>query len=69
MNNKALRDLIYRSRVRHYEIAQVLGVSEFTFSRWLRGNISEERESQIRDAISLILHSGGETNAEIASTE
>lgn len=68
MKNQALKNLIRNSRIRQYEIAQALGISEFTFSRWLRSDLSEEREKQIRDAIDTIMGGGG-FNAETSRAE
>ena len=60
--NEQLRQQIRDSRVRHYEIARKIGISEFTLSRWLRDELSSDREELIRRAIRAVL-SGGEIHA------
>lgn len=51
MNNASIRQLINKSRVRYYEIAHFLGVSECTLSRWLRFELDEEKQTLIINAI------------------
>lgn len=36
---------------KNYQVAEVLGVTEFTFCRWLRKELSSERREQIIAAI------------------
>lgn len=51
MKTEELKNLIKKRRLYHWEIAREIGVSEFTLSRWLRGELSEERQEQILEAI------------------
>lgn len=51
MNNASIRTLISESRLRYYEIAHYLGVSECTLSRWLRFELDEEKQALIINAI------------------
>ena len=60
MKNADIRNLIKKHRIHNYEIAQKLGVSEFTFCRWLRTELSEEKQKQVLDAISFFIR--GENN-------
>jgi hypothetical protein len=55
MHNLELRSLIRRSRVKHYEIAQELGISEYTLCRWLREPLPEEKEKLIREALTRVM--------------
>lgn len=55
MQNADIRNLIKKHRIHNYEIAQKLGVSEFTFCRWLRTELSEEKRKQVLDAINLLI--------------
>lgn len=64
MKNEQLRKLIRDCRLRHYEVAAALGVSEYTLSRWLRVELSEERAAQIRDAVWKVVSCGGGADAE-----
>lgn len=49
--NQDIRKLIAKRRLRQYEVAQVLGVSEFTLSRWLHNKLEPERKEKILKAI------------------
>lgn len=44
MANKIIRDELKARGVRHWELAHELGVSEQTLVRWLRFELSEERQ-------------------------
>ena len=44
MANKIIRDELKARRVRHWELAAALGVSEQTLVRWLRFELDEERQ-------------------------
>ena len=37
--------------IHHYQVADVLGVSEPTLNRWLRKEMSEDKKQRILDAI------------------
>ena len=49
--NRRVRDRAKAARVKHWQIALYLGVSEQTFMRWLRIPLSQDREHQILEAI------------------
>lgn len=55
MYNLEIRLKIKENRLHNYEIAKELNVSEFTFSRWLREELSEERKSLVLSAIDRIV--------------
>ena len=44
MANKIIREELKERGVRHWELAHELGVSEQTLVRWLRFELSEERQ-------------------------
>ena len=44
MANKIIRDELKTRGVRHWELAAALGVSEQTLVRWLRFELSEDRQ-------------------------
>lgn len=54
MANIEIRALIARNRLRYYEVAAALGVTPFTFSRWMSMELTPERREQVLDAISKI---------------
>lgn len=49
--NNDIRTLARVEGLRHWQIAEVLGVSDITFSRWLRKELSPEKKEEIRNAI------------------
>lgn len=55
MRNKDIRELIKKKRVFHYEVAEALGVTVTTFSKWLQRELPEEKKNLIRSAVEKIL--------------
>lgn len=51
MTGNELKILIKKKRVRQYEVARELNINEFTLSRWLRGDLDEEKVTRIYAAI------------------
>lgn len=51
MNNIDVRIAIKKANVYGYQVAAVLGISETSFSRKLRKELSDEEKKQIFDAI------------------
>lgn len=51
MKNIDIRLAIANKRLRNYEVAAACGVSEFTFSRWLRQELPQEKKKRILDVI------------------
>ena len=51
MTNFELRSLIKSKRLFFYEIAAKIGISEFTFTRWLREELNEEKRTKVLTAI------------------
>ena len=51
MDSKTIRNFIREKRLYQLEIAKIIGISEFTLSRWLREELTSEREKKITDAI------------------
>ena len=52
MENEKIRKAARVAGVPLWKIAQYVGVSEPTLTRWLRTQLSEEREKAIMEAIS-----------------
>lgn len=55
MDSLELKDLAYRNRVSLWMIADRIGVHENTLVRWLRHDLSEEKQHLILDAINAII--------------
>lgn len=49
--NKDINTEIRKSRFYRYQIAMEIGVTEFTFTRWFRRELTPEQKEQVRDAI------------------
>ncbi len=47
MNNKQIREKMKQAGLKQWEVAEAYGISEFTFSRWLRREISKEKQKEI----------------------
>jgi len=55
LSNIEIRDILRKKRIFNYEVAQELGITEFTFCRWLRDELSDERKMLVLEAISKIV--------------
>ena len=60
MYNLDVRLKIKQNRLCHYEVAREMGVSEFTFCKWLRKEMSEDKKKLVLSAIDKIIR--GERN-------
>jgi len=49
--NLEIREAIEKKRLKHYEVAQSLGISPYTLSVWLRTELSAEQKKKILKAI------------------
>ena len=51
MCNKDLRDEMRTSNVRHWEVADAIGISEMTMVKWLRRELDDAKKALVRDGI------------------
>ena len=51
MENTDVRYEIMKSGLKNYQVATMLGVTETTFSRWLRTELPAEKKKEILEAI------------------
>ena len=51
MKNANVRKMIRAANLSHWQVAEALGVSEFTFCRWLRKEFSAEQIEDVKTAI------------------
>lgn len=51
MNNLEIRQELKNHRVFYYELAKWMGISEFTLSRKLRSELTEEEKKRILEVI------------------
>lgn len=52
--NEDIRAAAHQNKVYLYEIADILGVSEPTFNRWLRKEISDVKKADVLAAIEIV---------------
>lgn len=52
--NQNVRDDLEMLGIRHWQVAQALGISEATFSRWMRTQLSPAKETRVYLAINRI---------------
>ena len=58
MQNLDIRLKIKENRLFNYEIAKILGISEYTFCKWLRNELNEKKKSDILEAIEKAVQNG-----------
>jgi len=63
MNNHEIRGKMKEKGIKQWEIADVLGISEFTLSRWLRKEILDSKRQRILEAIESIAKRKGRGDA------
>jgi len=63
MNNHEIREKMREKGIKQWEIADVLGISEFTLSRWLRKEILDSKRQRILEAIESIAKRKGRGDA------
>lgn len=51
MNGKEIRSQLTKANMKQWELAQKLGVSEATLIRWLRSEVSGEKQEKILQII------------------
>ncbi|MBQ9199238.1 MAG: hypothetical protein IJ141_03595 [Lachnospiraceae bacterium] len=51
MSNKEIREAIAKKRLRHYEVANALGMSPYTFAKKIRLELPEDEKKRILDII------------------
>lgn len=57
MENKDLRAEFRIANVKQWEVAEEMGISEMTFVKWLRRELSEDKKKLVREAISKVVDS------------
>lgn len=49
--NSDIRALIYRNGLRHWEVAEKIGISNSTLSVWLRKELPDDKRKRVEQAI------------------
>lgn len=53
--NFELRLYIRKNKMLYYELAQEIGITPGTFTKWIKADLSEKQEAKIRQAIENIV--------------
>ena len=56
--NQEIRQAIKAAGLKQWQVAKACGVNEYTFIRWLRDELSEERRNAIYRAIDSLQREG-----------
>lgn len=57
MANREIRDKIQRARLRNWEVAEKVGITDGRFSVWLRTPLNDERRKRVEKAIAELTQS------------
>lgn len=55
--NQDLRDSIYEAHLRNWQVASQVGITDSTFSKWLRTPLTDERRRRVEKAIAELTQS------------
>ena len=50
-NNVEIRRAIFDANLKHWQVAEQMGVTAYTFSVWLRYELPEEKKTEILETI------------------
>lgn len=53
MTNLEIREAITKANIKHYELAEMLGITEWTLSRKLRKELPDDEKEKILDVIKM----------------
>lgn len=62
LRNKRVRDAIEKAGLKYWEVADAIGISPYTFSTWLRHELTGERLERVQAALEAL--SGGKAVVE-----
>ena len=57
--NQEIRQKIKEAGLKQWQVAKKCGVNEYTFIRWLRDELTEQRRNAILEAIESLSHKEG----------
>lgn len=58
MANLEIRMEMYKAGIKHYELAEKIGISPYTLSVWLRNELTDERLERTLDALEQLKKEG-----------
>lgn len=59
MANKGIRDAINAAGIKHWQVADAMGVTDCTFCKWLRKELPPEKQREVMDAIQRVVKQKG----------
>lgn len=51
LNNMEIRAQIEKKRLKYYEVADAIGITQNTLSHWLQNEMNPDRKKRVMDAI------------------
>lgn len=51
LTNLEIRQAINKRRLKYYEVAAALGITQYTFSHWLQVEMSDDKREKVLKAI------------------
>ena len=51
INNIEIREQINKKRLKYFEVAEAVGITQYTLSHWLQTEMSAERKARVLNAI------------------
>lgn len=60
--NQEIRDQIFLNRLRNWEVADRVGISDSRLSVWLRTELNDERKARVQKAIDELVKERKEVN-------
>lgn len=51
MNNREIRKAIFSHGLRNWQVAKAMGIHEVTLSRWLREELTPDKQERVLEAI------------------
>lgn len=58
LKNIKIRDAIKKNRLRQWEVAEKVGISDGRLSVWLRTPLNDDRKKRVEDAIKELIEEG-----------
>ncbi len=55
MDSNKIKQIMKEKRIYQWEVAKIMGITEFTLTRWLRDELSDEKYIKVISAIEVLL--------------
>ena len=54
--NQNIREMIYKNRLKNWQVANAIGIYPSTLSVWLRTELNEERRERVEKALNQLIN-------------